>query len=130
MARLHINYSAGGAVSGYVGIDPETPVVGFYRMRLRSGGAPVGVRIWFGAPLDPVTGEEMDRSHRFQAQINGAYAEMDRVWPRCAGEPIDQAEYRHLMNVQAWAEQNAPDSAFADPTKRIDVLSSQNPLPF
>lgn len=125
MARQHIDYTAPRyPVPTYEGANPDVPTAGFYRMRLRSGGVPVGVRIWFGAPLDPVTGEEMDRSHRMQAEINGTYAEMDRVWPRCAGEPIDEAEYRHLCATQAWAKQHAPDSALAQPTRKVDPLSS------
>ena len=47
----------------------DTPIPGFYRMRLRSGGQPVGVRVWFGPPADPVTGEELDRSWRWQATV-------------------------------------------------------------
>jgi len=125
MARQHIDYRAPQyPVRTYEGIDPDKPVAGFYRMRLRSGGAYVGARIWHGAPLDPLTGEEMDRSHRWQAHINGAYAEMDRVWPRCAGEPIDEAEYRHLCATQQWAQQHAPDSALAQPTRKIDPNTS------
>jgi len=124
MARQHIDYRAGGSVAGYVGHNTEIPVSGFYRMRLRSGGAYVGVKVWFGAPLDPVTGEEMDRSHRFQALINGTYAEMDSVWPKCAGDPITEAEYQHLCATQQWAQQHAPDSALAQPTRRFDPNTS------
>jgi hypothetical protein len=125
MSRQHINYSARTpVVRTFEGYNPDVPKPGFYRMRLRSGGAYVGVKVWFGAPLDPVTGEEMDRSHRFQAEINGAYAELDRVWPRCAGDPITEAEYQHLCATQQWAQQHAPDSALAQPTRRFDPLSS------
>ena len=53
MSRAALSYRDGGASSdGYVGFDPDTPVPGFYRMRLRSGGVYVGVRIWHGLPLD------------------------------------------------------------------------------
>jgi hypothetical protein len=124
LTRTHIDYRSGGAVSGYVGIDPETPTVGFFRMRLRSGGAFCGVKIWFGPPCDPVTGEEMDRSHRFQAHINGRYAEIATVWPRCAGDPVTAEEYAHLCRVQSWAAEHAPESALADPRRKIDHLTS------
>lgn len=124
MSRAHIDYRAGGVSKPFVGIDPETPVAGHYRMRLRSGGAFVGVRIWFGQPNDPVTGDPMDRALRFQAEINGTYAEIDRVWPRCAGDPITEAEYRHLCATQQWAQQHAPDSALADPRRKLDPLTS------
>lgn len=103
------------------GIDPETPVAGLYRHKLRSGGVPVAVQIWFGAPHDPVTGEELDRSHRWQARVNGQYVELDQVWPACAGTPIDPAEADHLMNLQRWGAEHG-FAALADPTKRIDPL--------
>lgn len=125
MGRQHIDYTRPQyPVRTFEGFNPDQPKPGYYRMRLRSGGAYVGVRIWFGAPLDPVTGEEMDRSHRFQAHLNGTYAEMDRVWPKCAGDPISIDEYRHLCATQQWAQQHAPDSALAQPTRRFDPLSS------
>lgn len=124
MTRAHIDYRAGGDATGFTGHNPDVPEAGHYRMRMRSGGVWVGVRIWHGQPNDPVTGEPMDRALRFQAEINGAYAEIDRVWPRCAGDPITEAEYRHLCATQQWAQQNAPESALADPRRKLDPLTS------
>lgn len=124
MSRASIDYRASGSAQAFTGFDPDVPIAGFYRTRLRSGAPYVGVRIWYGQPLDPVTGEEMDRSLRWQAQANGSYVDLDRVWPKCAGDPITEAEHAHLIRVQQWAESNAPDSALADPRRRIDPLSS------
>lgn len=115
------------APDGY-GVSADQPVPGYYRTRLRSGGMFVGVRIWFGPPHDPVTGEEMDRSHRWQAEANGRYIDFDRVWPGCASSPIDEAEYRHLASLQNWAVEHAPDSAVANPSKALNPL--QTPLVF
>lgn len=115
-------------VSGAV--DVSEPVAGYYRFRLRSGAVRGGVKLWYGAPHDPVTGEELDRSWRWQAEFNGEYIEFDRCWPQCAGDPITEREYRQCIARQRWAEQNAPDSAYANPTKRIDHLSTATPLPF
>lgn len=111
----------------FVGHDPDTPVVGFYRHRLRSGGVYVGIEVRYGAPLDPVTGEEMDRSWRFYALANGQLIDLDRVWPACAGNSISEAEARHFANMQQWGEANG-DAALADPTRKVDWL--QNALPF
>lgn len=97
-------------------------------MRLRSGGAYVGVRIWFGIPHEPWTGEPMDRAPRHQAEINGRYAEVADVWPRCAGDPVTEAEYRHLTKIQAWAAEHAPGSGLDDPKRKIDPIRS--PLMF
>lgn len=125
MAREAINYSApqaGGRV--FQGHDADEPVTGFYRMRMRSGGVFVGVSIWHGPPLDPETGDEMDRAPCWNARINGEWANILDVWPRCAGEPIDAREYAFLQSQRDWAVQHLPDSPIADPTKRVDPLHS------
>jgi hypothetical protein len=88
----------------------------------------VGVRIWHGPPLDPVTGEELDRSWRWQAQANGELVEFDDVWPGCAGDPITERQYREYAAQQRWAQQHAPDSSFANPRQRHDPLTAL--LPF
>nr|WP_166745546.1 hypothetical protein [Sphingomonas naasensis] len=77
-----------------------------------------------------MTGEEMDRSPRWQAHVNGSYVDLPRVWPGCADEPISEADYRHYCRLQQWGEQHAPESALADPTRRIDLLSPNHPMPF
>jgi hypothetical protein len=125
MAREAISYTAPHAVGRvFEGHDADEPVTGFYRMRLRSGGVYVGVSIWHGLPLDPATGDEMDRAPCWNARINGEWANIETVWPRCAGDPIGAREYAHLCAQQDWGRKNIPDSAIADPTKRIDPLSS------
>jgi hypothetical protein len=112
----------------FAGYDPDAPIAGFYRMRLRSGAVYVGVRVWFGAPLDPVTGEEMDRSHRWQATVNGETIDLGRVWPKCAADPIGQAEHDHLASLHAWGRQHAPDSPQANPMQRINPLTAPTPF--
>lgn len=106
------------------GFDADRPAEGFYRFRLRSGGMLVGVRIWWGPPLDPVTGEELDRSHRWNAAINGRPVDLGRVWPACGREPSTAEEYAFLSAQQTWGERHAPDAPQADPTRRVDALSS------
>jgi len=109
-------------VSG--GIDVSVPVAGFYRTKLRGGGVAVGIRIFFGPPCDPETGEEMDRSHRWQAHCNGQFIEIDRVWPECARQQIDAKEYAYLSRLQAWAKEHAPNSPEADPRKPVNWLTA------
>lgn len=123
MVRARLDYSQRSEFRA-VGFDPDEPIAGYYRMRLRSGAAFCGIRIWHGAPLDPVTGEEMDRGHRWQAQANGAPIDLERVWPKCAADPVDAAEYRHLCSVQDWARDNAPASPLANPHRKVDPLTS------
>lgn len=100
----------------------DEPVEGFYRMRLVRGGAYVGIRIWNGPPLDPETGEELDRSWRWQATANGEPIALDRVWPQCAGEPISRADHDHFAKLQSWAADHAPESGLGDPRRRLDPL--------
>lgn len=129
MSRAYVDYTARTeAVDGFVGYSVEVPTAGYYRTRLRSGGVYVGVRIWYGQPLDPETGGEMDRSLRWQAMCNGRYIDLDRVWPKCGREPIDEAEYRYLARLQAWGEENAPDSPQANPYKAIDLRTAPIPI--
>ncbi|QZP06834.1 hypothetical protein [Caenibius sp. WL] len=111
-------------------VDVTTPVAGYYRYRLRAGAVKGGVKLWYGPPLDPVTGEELDRSWRWQAQFEGEYVDFDRVWPACAGDPITPAEYDQYISRKRWAEKHAPGSAYANRAKRIDLLSPDEPLPF
>lgn len=106
----------------------DEPTAGFYRYRLRAGAHPVGVRIWNGPPADPVTGELLDRSWRWQASVNGRAIDLDRVWPACGREPITEAEHDHLSGLETWGREHAPHGPQANPTQRIDMLSA--PLPF
>ncbi|MDE2436460.1 MAG: hypothetical protein KGM49_09385 [Sphingomonadales bacterium] len=111
--------------------DVSRPQEGFYRHRLSGRSVVVGVRIHYGPPLDPVTGEELDRSWRWQSEVNGdPYADFDRIWPGCTGDPITEAEYRNYCNRQRWAREHAPESSYAEPGRRHDPLSSATPLPF
>jgi hypothetical protein len=130
VSRARIQYGDRHAFAASAGIDVSVPVAGFYRYRLGSGTIAGGVRIWYGPPLDPVTGEELDRSWRWQADFNGEPIDFDRCWPACTGDPITEVEYRRYCSRQNWARQHAPDSAYAEPGRRHDPLSAQAPLPF
>lgn len=112
-------------------VDVSTPVAGFYRTRLGKDTVRVGVRLWWGPPNDPVTGEPLDRSYRWQADVNGEpYPDFDRLWPVCAAEPISEADYRRMCARQDWARQHAPDSPYAEVGRKLDPLSTATPLPF
>ena len=128
MSRAHLDYTVRRAPTAPVaGFNPDVPVAGHYRMKMRSGGVFVGIAIWFGPPTDPETGEEMDRSHRWQATENGRPVPLERVWPRCAEDKITESEAAHLIAVEAWAKQHAPQSALANPKRRIDLLNEVLP---
>lgn len=107
--------------------DPETPVAGCYRIRLRKGGPPVALRIWRGASIDPATGEEVqERSPTWQCEVNGTdRVPVDRHWPGCARDPISREEHDRLV---AASRTMNPDSHFYDLRKPIDRLTA--PMPF
>lgn len=132
-ATPYTDLAARRPASAHIGMaaqDVSKPVAGFYRYRLRGGSVAGGVRIYFGPPLDPVTGEELDRSWRWMAEFNGEPVEFDRVWPACTGEPITEQDYRRRVARRLWAAQHAPESAYAEQGRRLDPLSSHTPLPF
>lgn len=128
MSRAVLIYAApGAAVATAAGFDPDAPIAGYYRMRLRSGGVFVAIRIWFGQPRDPLTNELMDRSLRWQATANGNPIDLERAWPQCAADPIDEREARHLIALQRWGAETG-HAALADPTRKLNPLST--PLQF
>jgi hypothetical protein len=114
----------------FAGHDVSRPVEGHFRFKLVSGSVYGGVRIWYGAPHDPVTGEELDRSWRWQATFDGEPVDLDRVWPACLDDPISEEEHANYLRRRQWARQHAPDSAYAERGRKIDLLSIDNPLPF
>ena len=123
-------YDTRRAYAPATGQDVSTPVAGYFRYRVRSGAVASGVEIRFGAPLDPVTGEPLDRSPRWMAFVDGQYFDdWNWIWPACTGEPITEQDYRAFVARREWAEKNAPDSAYAT-GRRFDPLDSRNPMPF
>lgn len=100
--------------------EPDKPVAGFYQTRLVRGGPFVAVRVWFGQPYDPATGEYCDRSYRWRAAIDGEQVDVWRVWPACSGRPISEGEYRYLRTMSAHAKTYEPMMPEASPRKPID----------
>lgn len=112
-------------------LDVTTPKAAFYKIKLSRDAVLRAVRIYHGPPRDPVTGEELDRSWRWQAELDdGALIEFDRVWPQCGRDPIPEAEWRRCRARVEWARMHAPDSAYAERNRKRDPLSSSEPLPF
>ncbi len=126
-------YASGGrwvAGSNY-GVDASTPVAGFYKFKPRSDAVYRAVKIHFGPPLDPVTGEVLDRSWRWMANLdNGELIDFDLAWPVCAKAPITESDWQYYCSRSAWAAENAPQSAYANPKRRYDPLSTNELLPF
>lgn len=127
MTRAPLRYNEHAPTQAATGFDPDVPIAGLYRHKLRSGAVSVAIRIWHGLPLDPVTGEELDRAPRWNATANGEAIDLERVWPACADEPIDAATAEHLVNLQRWGRENG-HAELADPRRRLNPLTT--PLQF
>lgn len=105
-------------------LEPPGP---YYAVRLVKGGIRCPAHIWYGPPLDPETGEPLDRSWRWNAVVNGQPQDPERfinivgnfahIW----GDPISRAEYEFLLEDRKWCAEHAPDLPEANPTRTIDV---------
>lgn len=106
-----------------------------YRVRLVKGAAWSAVKVWYGQPLDPLTSELLDRSPRWQVEVNGTLINepfdlvmlIDGQAPIVKGERIDEVEYRYLLKTHSWAREYEPDAPEANPRKRIN-LNELRPL--
>lgn len=118
------------ATRTFDGLDVSQPEAGFFQMRLGAGRPYLAIEIRFAPPLDPLTGEVMDRGPRWQCFVMGEYADdWDRYWPACTRSPISQAEHDHIIKTQAWAKEHAPNSSLAT-GRKVDLLSRSEVLPF
>lgn len=105
---------------------PGGLVEGYYLYRRdHAQRVPIPIRIWFGPPADPLTGEPMDRSPRWHFEIGGklygsddppmlggrAVDEdgLDRMWPKSSRWPSDAEEYAYLVSRREWARENDED---------------------
>ena len=57
--------------------DADEPVAGFYTTRLAKDGPPVALHFWQGPPLDPDTGEPLDRAPVWHCLMNGEPVEIN-----------------------------------------------------
>ncbi len=81
------------------------PVAGWYRMRRPPAFAGehwtrrpwLAVLVHYSAPLDPDTGEVLDRAPRWQAVLDGRDVDISTVWPWAARNPVSEAEYEEML---------------------------------
>lgn len=105
------------------------PVEGLYKIRLVRDGPWTAVRLWNGPPPDPdQPGQFLDRHWRWQATINGESVEVDRVWPFCFKNRVDQAEYDFLVRKVRHGQLWQPDLPEASPENKIDKLKAPPPF--
>lgn len=92
------------------------PQPGFYRLRRVRGGPWIAARIWIDNSIP-------ERPAVMLAEIDGQFQDPLAIWPSCAGNDVDEAEYRHLLNVREWAVQHAPNAPEANPLQPIDLAT-------
>lgn len=121
------------------GADPL--IEGYYLIRLdRSRRVSIPVRIWFGAPCDPETGEELDRAPRWQIKIGFQLLddqplniggvrinELIDVWPTCARNPIDEIDWRFRLERAEWATDHDDSDPYSQLGGRIDPMTCSLP---
>lgn len=110
----------------------------FYRIRLVKGAAWSAIKVWFGPPLDPDTGDILwERPCLWRCLINGQDDAIEAVMieldgttglPVIKGDEISETDYLYHLKTYIWARDHAPDSPEAKPKQKIDPLTA--PLPF
>ncbi len=73
------------------------PRPGYFKIRTKSRGPWTPARIEYGIPMDPLTGEVLDRSPILTAFIDGREVDVEQVWN--FGREIDREEYEWLKAI-------------------------------
>src|SRR5437899_2372999 len=102
------------------GFDPDLPVSGFYRVKLRKGAADSALAIWNGPAPDPDGSGALERPLAWQAMLNGTLCDVWSWWPACAADPISREEHDRITERNRTMDAQSP---FYDPKKRIDLNS-------
>lgn len=120
----------------------DVPIAGFYRTKLVKGGCWVAARIWHGAPV--IDGEELERSHRWNIEVDGETTELERDgegyrckvlidvyrhWPHCGREPIEEHVYNYMKDFAAYAKAHAPHLPEASPRSPINLVGGKSLRP-
>lgn len=102
----------------------------FYAIQLAKNGPRVGLKLWNGYPIDPLTGETLTERPKFwRCELNGEYANAVDIVPwivdgtsdSVRGDKITEAEYEHLSSVAKWAMEYDPEDPYAKPREAIDM---------
>ncbi len=94
----------------------DAPVPGLYRARRSARHPWRPVAIFTPCPMDPHTGEPLDRPRILSALIGGKVVDPWRIWTYAAGKPITAEEYSYLMTLS-----QMPGQPEATPEQRIDL---------
>ncbi len=77
----------------------DRPEPGYFKVRLYRRGPWVPARIRWSTPIDPLTGEVLDRSTRLEAFILDREVKVEQVW--LYGRELTKDEYEWLRATDA-----------------------------
>ena len=95
---------------------------GFYRLQLVARAPWSVARIWHGFSIEPGTHHFREVTLGWHALLNGAAVAIERVWPRCAWEPITRGEYRYRLSLHRWCLKYARHRPEASPDQPVDFV--------
>ncbi len=107
------------------------PIPGFYRLKKVRGGVWVPCLVYRPCPMNPETGEWIDRWYPLRIRLDGRVAEdyghdvLMQRWPYL--RPISEKEYTYLVHLHEWARKHAPHLPEANPREAVD-LGSMEPI--
>jgi hypothetical protein len=97
------------------------PEPGYFAIRLVRRGPRVPARICF----DGVTWHAEVNGERFAGATDPAAApRVFSIWH--GGDFITEREYRHMLDMAAWARRHAPDHPAAKPNRPIDLTNAKS----
>ena len=106
-------------------MSPDQPIAGHYRLQLAPGAPWSPCRFWFGPPADPDTGELLDRSPRWQAEVRGELwaGNIVKLWQYACNHPIPEPTCRYMVAIARHATEHEPDMPEAAPKTAINLNS-------
>ena len=103
------------------------PHVGFFKRKLVRGGVFVPCEIRMVQEVCPETGELIADEY-LDCLVNGIRHDPHEEWLWLCANPITEAEFKYLTGLRDWAAWHSPNDPAANPTRRLDPLST--PIPF
>lgn len=95
---------------------------GFYRLQLVTRAPWSVVRLWHGFGWEPGSFHAREVTQAWRALLNGSPVALERVWPRCAREPITRGEYRYRLALHRWCLKYARHRPEASPDQPVDFV--------
>ena len=111
------------------GVNADVPEAGYYRRKLVSGGVDVAIKIWYGFPYHPETGDISERRWGWHALRDGELVDVFECWPGCSGARITEDEYNFMLADAEHCRQYIPSDPKARPRERIELRKMAPILP-